>query len=92
MLIEKIFMVKVKKENETKRDKFVRLAENRVQRILYDLRILGNCSNTKYYEFYAGDIDQIFFEIEKKVKDTKNLFITELYRIKNKTEKFSLGK
>ncbi len=92
MLLEEIIIVKVKKENETKRGKFIRLAENRVKRVLYDLRILGNCSNTKYYEFYTEDVDQIFNEIEKKVKDTKNLFLTELYKIKNKTEKFSLGK
>ncbi len=85
-------MVKVKKENETRREKFVRLAENRTKRVLYDLRILGNCSNTKYYEFGPEDINEIFSEIEKKVKDIKNLYLTELYKLKKKTERFTLGR
>ena len=83
-------MVKIKKEDETKREKFIRLAENRTKRVLDDLRILGNCSSSKYYDFTMEDVNDIFDEIEKKTKDVKNLYLTELYKLKNKLEKFSL--
>jgi hypothetical protein len=83
-------MVKIKKENETKRERFVRLAESRTKAILNSLRILGNCSSSKYYEYNKEDVVQIFAEIEKKTKDIKNLFYSELYKFKAKSESFSL--
>lgn len=83
-------MVKIKKENETKKERFIRLAENRTKSILNSLRILGNCSNSKYYKFKKEDVDIIFNEIEKKTKEIKNLFYSELYKVNSKTEKFSL--
>ena len=42
---------------ETKRDKFVRLAENRTNKILDTLQLLGNCSNQNAYEYSKKDID-----------------------------------
>lgn len=83
-------MVKIKKENETKRERFIRLAESRTKNVLNNLRILGNCSNLKYYVFFKDDIHHIFSEIEKTTKEVKNLFLTELYKLNNKTNKFSL--
>lgn len=83
-------MVKIKKENETKRERFIRLAESRTKNVLNNLRILGNCSNSKYYVFFKDDIYHIFSEIEKTTKEVKNLFLTELYKLNNKTNKFSL--
>lgn len=38
-------------ENETKRDKFVRLAEARTNKIIDMVQLLGNCSNTSQYEY-----------------------------------------
>lgn len=83
-------MVKIRKENETKKERFIRLAENRTKSILNGLRILGNCSNSKYYEYNKEDVDIIFSEIEKKTKEIKNLFYSELYKMKSNVEKFSL--
>lgn len=83
-------MVKIKKENETKKERFIRLAENRTKSVLSGLRILGNCSNSKYYEYNREDVDLIFIEIEKKTKEIKNLFYSEMYKTKSKIEKFSL--
>lgn len=36
----------MKKDKESKRDKFVRLAEARTNKIIDMLQLLGNCSNT----------------------------------------------
>ncbi len=36
---------------ENKREKFVRLAENRTNRIIDQIELLGNLSNTSAYEY-----------------------------------------
>mgnify|MGYP007077595102 CR=1 FL=1 len=59
---------------ETKRDKFVRLAEARTNKIIDTLQLLGNLSNTGVYEYSKKDIDQMFKAIEECVSDTKNKF------------------
>ena len=57
-----------------KRDRFIRIVEKRVNKILQNLDSLGNCSNKRNYEYYEKDIKLIFTEIEKKVKDIKGKF------------------
>lgn len=60
--------------NETKREKFVRLAEARTNKIIDTLQLLGNCSNTSAYEYTQQDIDQIFNAIEAEVREAKKKF------------------
>ena len=36
---------------ETKRDKFVRIVENRTNKIIDMLRLLGNCANKANYDY-----------------------------------------
>ena len=62
------------REQETKREKFVRLAEARTNRIIETLQLLGNLSNTGTYEYTKKDIDQMFKAIEEAVSDTKNKY------------------
>lgn len=62
------------KEQETKRDKFVRLAEARTNKIIDMLQLLGNCSNTSVYDYTQQDIDKIFSAIENEVRETKKKF------------------
>lgn len=59
---------------ETKREKFVRLAENRTNKILATLVLLGNCSNTGVYEYTQKDVDRIFNAIQLQLNDTKKRF------------------
>jgi hypothetical protein len=61
--------------NETNRDRFVRIAELRVNRVLEDLDKLGRCSNRSYYSYSEVDVNQIFKEIERKVKEIKSMFL-----------------
>ncbi len=76
-------MSKISVKNETKEEKFKRIASARTLRILNDLRLLGNCSSTGTYSYTEDDTNKIFFAIEKEVKRIKILF--------NKSEtKFSL--
>lgn len=57
-----------------KRDRFIRIAERRVNQVLVNLDNLGKCSNRRNYEYTADDIRKIFRVIERKVKETKLLF------------------
>ena len=66
------------KEQETKRTKFVRLAEARTNKIINMLQLLGNCSNSSVYDYTQKDVDKIFAAIEAEVKEAKKKF--------NKTE------
>jgi hypothetical protein len=59
---------------ESKRDRFKRLATIRTNAILHRLKVLGNCTNRQLYEYEERDIEKIFSEIEKKVRETKSKF------------------
>ena len=64
----------IKKSNETKRDRFIRVVERRVNKILDGLDALGMCSNKKNYEYSEADVMKIFKEIEVKTKNIKSSF------------------
>ncbi len=72
--------------SETKRDRFVRLAEARTNKILEMMRLLGNCSSKANYEYTDEDIKKIFGTLEKELKNTKNRFLG----IDTKEERFTL--
>jgi hypothetical protein len=62
------------KKAETKEERFKRLATARTQRILNDLRLLGNCSNHSVYSYSKEDVARIFGAIDKELKRIKLLF------------------
>lgn len=59
---------------ETRRDRFVRLAEARTNKILNMIKLLGNCSNVSSYEFTNKDIDKIFNAIELELRESRKRF------------------
>ena len=61
--------------NEDKRDKFVRLATQRGERILKDMRLLANLSNRKNYEYTDEDVKKLFNAIEEELKTAKYSFM-----------------
>lgn len=62
------------KPDESKREKFVRLAEARTNKIIDTLQLLGNCSNTAVYEYTQEDVDKIFQAIELEMREAKKKF------------------
>lgn len=62
------------KERETKREKFVRLAEARTNKIIDMLQLLGNCSNSSAYDYSQEDVNKIFSAIESEVKEARKKF------------------
>lgn len=68
-----------------RRDRFIRVAEKRINKILNDFRLLGNTSNKSLYLYDDGDIDKIFTVIEQRLVETRAKFKT-----KNKEKPFRL--
>ena len=71
--------------NESKHDKFVRLAEARTNKIIDTLQLLGNCANTSD----KAEVNEIFQAIEKELQLTKKKFTVSS---PVKSSKFSLSK
>ena len=67
-----------------KRERFTKVASTRVSKILNYLNLLQNCSNRNNYEYDADDVEQMFSEITKALKDTRNVFMNELSKQNNK--------
>lgn len=61
---------------ETSKEKFVRLAESRVNSLIKTIRLLSNLSNRSNYSYTDKDVDKIFRFIEKELKDAKARFRT----------------
>ena len=59
---------------ETKREKFVRLAEARTNKIISMIHLLGNCSNSLQYEYTQKDVTNIFNAIQVELDASKKRF------------------
>ncbi|WP_270401826.1 hypothetical protein [Megasphaera elsdenii] len=70
-----------------KKNNFKRLAESRTNKILDSLVLLGNLSNTSYYDYSMDQIDEIFNVIEEEMKQQKMRFIE---KDKKRRKKFRL--
>ncbi len=59
------------KKEETNRERFVRIAESRTQKIIDMLELLGNCSNPYSYEYTKKDVEKMYGAIEAALKESK---------------------
>jgi len=57
-----------------KRERFRKLAVYRTNEVLKRLKILGNCANRSAYDYTEEEINKIFSEIERKVREIKAKF------------------
>ncbi len=64
----------MKKNQAPKKERFIRLATQRTNAVLRRLKVLGNCSNRSAYDYTEEDINKIFSEIERRVRETKAKF------------------
>ena len=60
---------------ETKEDRFIRIAEARTNKIINMIRLLGNCSNKRNYDYTEEEVKKIFTAIENETKLAKNKFL-----------------
>lgn len=64
----------MEKEKESRREKFVRLAEARTNKIIDMIQLLGNCSNQSQYEYTQKDVNKIFNAIQTELDSAKKRF------------------
>ena len=57
-----------------KRERFVRVAESRTNKIIEMIRLLGNCANKSNYEYDEKDVDRIYEAIKKELNDSQAKF------------------
>lgn len=62
---------------ETNRERFIRIAEARTQKIIDMIDLLGNCSNQYNYEYTQNDVNKMFNAIENALKINKAKFISD---------------
>ena len=71
---------------EEKREKFKRLATQRTNNVLKAIQVLGNCSNKSTYSYTEEEVNKIFAEIDRKLKESR----AEFKNSRNTGRKFSL--
>ena len=64
-------------ENLTKKERFVKVAEARTDKIISMIRLLGNCSNKNNYEYTDSQVNQIFEAISSELRSAKEKFKTK---------------
>ena len=64
----------VGKKMESDREKFVRLANNRVTKAINAIRIVGNLSNRSNYSYTETDVDKIFKTLNNELKACRQRF------------------
>jgi hypothetical protein len=57
-----------------KREKFVELAEKRVNNAIKQIQLIANLSNTGNYDFEEADYQKIFRAIDSEVREMKRKF------------------
>jgi hypothetical protein len=57
-----------------KRSKFVELVENRVNRAIKDIRLIGNLANKSAYSYADDDVRKIFRALQKELDSAKARF------------------
>lgn len=61
-------------KNESRADRFKRVAEKRAEKALQAIRLLGNCSNKSSYEYTAAEVNKMLRAIEEETKTVKAKF------------------
>lgn len=64
----------MKNEQESKRERFVRLVEARTNKIIDMIQLLGNCSNQNQYEYTQKDVNKIFSAIQAELDAAKKRY------------------
>ena len=67
------------------RERFEKVASNRVQKTIDSLNSLSKCSNIYNYEYNKKDVDVMMKEIKKTLSKAESLFRSNL---KNSSSKF----
>ncbi len=60
---------------ETDREKFVRLANKRVNNAIKAIELIGNLSNRSNYDYTQEDAEKIFLALNKELRTCRERFV-----------------
>lgn len=60
--------------NETRSERFKRVATKRTNDILNKIRILSNCANKSGYDYTPDEVNKIFNTVERALRDARGKF------------------
>ena len=69
---------------DMKRNKFVKLANNRMNNLLNKINLIGNLSDKRYYDYEQEDVNKIFKTIDAEIKTMKQRFNKQVNGNSNK--------
>lgn len=58
----------------SKRDRFVGLAQNRTNKLINSIRVLAHCSNKSLYEYKNDEIEKMFNAIREALDEARLKF------------------
>lgn len=70
------------KAEEVKRDRFIRVATQRVVGVIESIKKLGACADHRSYVYTQEQVDTIFRAIETEMQAVRSIFTTETGRTK----------
>lgn len=65
---------------ETKNERFKRLAKQRGEKTLKDIQLLGNLSNRNNYDYSDVDVKKLFSALEDELRLAKARFVSKKKR------------
>lgn len=65
------------RQRETKAERFVRVAEQRTQRVVDAIQSLSNCSSRVYYDYTQEQVEQIIAALETELRRLRSAFAGE---------------
>ena len=71
---------------DQRKENFIRIAENRTNKIISLIQLLGNLKNKSFYDYSEEQVKQIFESIESELETQKKLFFEK----ESRTNKFKL--
>ncbi len=57
-----------------RRERFLKIASNRTNKIIDDIRLLGNCANENNYEYTMDEVEKMFKAINETLEEAKAKF------------------
>jgi hypothetical protein len=60
--------------DETRNERFRRLAATRGDRLIREISLLGNLANQKNYEYSPTEVEELFGPIEEELREVRALF------------------
>jgi hypothetical protein len=71
---------------DQRKENFIRIAENRTNKIISLIQLLGNLKNKSFYDYSEEQVKQIFESIEAELETQKKFFFEK----ESRTNKFKL--